>query len=155
VGDQRGREARPAQRGSRKKLLARAEFEWAQRSGGVDPSSAKAKLAARNARMAAIKAGKKPEEIPQPKAPELLEENRVTWKVFLAMSTQVIVAGLGSVIGFNYQALPVVLEMLDVNENDWPDVFEKFRVLESYWIARINEATPKPEGKKNRRGGGR
>ena len=65
------------------------------------------------------------------------------------MTTQVRMGGMGGVVGFDWTALPVILEFGDhiVEEEDRPDLLRKLRALESYWVARVNRPTKKPAGK--------
>ncbi len=52
-------------------------------------------------------------------------------EVFTAMSTQLSVSGSGAVIGYQYVALPVVMDLVGVPADRRASVFADFRVLET------------------------
>jgi hypothetical protein len=68
----------------------------------------------------------------EPEYFEVLPENWLTLRVFLAMVTQWIwTGGMESRrAGLNYLALPIVYDALGVSTEDRPDVFEGLRVME-------------------------
>lgn len=55
-------------------------------------------------------------------------------QVAQAMGTQWNMTPNGRVIGFRYEALPVVMQLLEVPRKDRPQVFETLRVLESEMV---------------------
>lgn len=55
------------------------------------------------------------------------------------MSTQLNVGAMGGVIGYRYEALPVVFRGLMGSEEAWPDVFKDFQELEREVVRLINE----------------
>lgn len=63
---------------------------------------------------------------------EVLEENIEAIQVFNNMLTQVVVAGMGSVVGFNYQSLDWVMTLLEVK--DKKECFLKFRLIERHFL---------------------
>lgn len=71
-------------------------------------------------------------------APELWVENIQTVDVFLAMTSQLNVGGMGAIIGFNYASLPAVLDLLQVSAEERRDVFHGLRVMERAAVKMIN-----------------
>ena len=55
------------------------------------------------------------------------------------MATQLLVGAMGGVIGYRYEALPVVYRALKGAGDDWPDVFSDFQVLERELVMLMNE----------------
>lgn len=56
-------------------------------------------------------------------------DNTTSVNVFIAMLTQWRAGAMG-VLGFDYSALPVVLECSEVPRDQWPQVFDDIRVME-------------------------
>lgn len=56
-------------------------------------------------------------------------DNLTAVNVFVRMSTQWRVGGMGGVIGLVYEALPVVAQG-EFMSDEWPDTFESIRILE-------------------------
>ena len=70
---------------------------------------------------------------------EVWPEHWQSMEVFAAMGSQVNVAGMGGVIGYRYEALPVVLECLGIAPADRREVFLNFRTLEVEAVRLLNE----------------
>lgn len=66
---------------------------------------------------------------------DVYPDHWVPMQVAQAMGTQWNMAPNGRVIGFRYEALPVVMQLLEVPRKDRPEVFETLRVLESEMVA--------------------
>ena len=64
---------------------------------------------------------------------------------FSAMGTQWTV-GMGGPIGLRYEALPVVLEMITVPRDEWPQVFACLRIMESEALAYFAERRAQRDG---------
>ena len=61
----------------------------------------------------------------------LWPENEQAIDLFIAMSTQLRTAGLnGRVIGFDYNALPIVMRALGIARRDQPGVFRQLQIAE-------------------------
>lgn len=61
---------------------------------------------------------------------EVWPENVTATNVFISMATQWRLLPQGGVLGLDYNALPGVMEMVGVDRKDWPDTFDKIRVME-------------------------
>ena len=59
--------------------------------------------------------------------------------VFSRLTTQINVGPMGGVLGLRYEAIPVVLRLLAVPREEWPDLFERIRVMESEAMQIWNE----------------
>lgn len=70
---------------------------------------------------------------------EVYPEHWESLSVFAAMGTQINVAGMGGVIGYRYEALPVVLDIHGIPVDRRRDVFDDFRVLEAETVRLIRE----------------
>jgi len=112
--------------------------------GGAVVATAKSRLETARAK----EAKREGRPAPAPKRvrpPALLEENLGAWDVFLALMTQVNVAGMGGVIGFRYESLPAVFRYCDIGPEDETEVFAKLRRLEAWFVAKLNRKK-KPAG---------
>ena len=119
-------------------------------SGSGSPGEAKARIEAARAKKVAKESGQPIAPARSLRAPRLFPENRDAWDVFLRMTTQARVAGMGGVVGFDYTPLPFVFRMVGVGRDDWAETFEKVRALEAFWVTRINSSL-----KKDKKTGGR
>jgi hypothetical protein len=129
--------------GGHKKLLGHAEWHL-ERAGGA-PSRAGSsadRVARRDARAAARLAGQ-PIAIAPERAPRLWPENRLAWKVFRVCSSQLIVGGLGVVVGISHAALADAMRWCQVPEEEESDVFEKFCALEALYRDAMNARVSK------------
>lgn len=61
---------------------------------------------------------------------EVLPELRWALEVAIAMSTQLQVVGMGALLGYRYEALPAVLDLLGVPAAERRDVFDDLRAIE-------------------------
>lgn len=64
---------------------------------------------------------------------EVWPENMATVEAFVAMRTQWRFSHFGAT-GLDYGVLPVVLELVGVQKDEWSDVFEGVRVMETIEI---------------------
>lgn len=69
-----------------------------------------------------------------PDETEVYPDHWMPMQVAQAMGTQWNMAPNGRVIGFRYEALPVVMQLLEVPRIDRPQVFETLRALESAMV---------------------
>lgn len=70
-------------------------------------------------------------------------ENWPAAQVFLALETQWVFRPMGGVVGINYGAItPTVLRGLGVSWRDWPDIFERLRVMERAALSELRRAAP-------------
>ncbi len=60
---------------------------------------------------------------------EIWPDNKAAVDVFVAMSTQWRVGGVGA-IGFDYNVLPLVMNMIGTPEDERAGVFESLRLME-------------------------
>lgn len=65
-------------------------------------------------------------------------ENMRTVDVFVAMSTQWNVAGMGGMVGLRYEALPAVMRLVGVPPAERADVFAGLRVMERAALGALN-----------------
>lgn len=74
-------------------------------------------------------------------------ENLQAINVYIAMQTQTRMTG-----GFDYTALPTVMDMIGVDATDRKSLFEDFRTMESEHLAIMSERREKAEreAKRNR-----
>jgi hypothetical protein len=115
-------------------------------------SEAKRKIAEKN-RKKAVREGKAPPPLPPPKHHYLLPRNRLAWDVYLACRTQLVSVGMGGVVALNHGVWDFEFEMHDVPAGRRREVYRKLRVLEEFWIARLNRkdtTTTEPPGPKGR-----
>lgn len=54
--------------------------------------------------------------------------------------------GMAGPIGMRYEALPVVLDMTEVARDEWPQVFECLRIMESEALAYFAERRADKDG---------
>jgi len=59
--------------------------------------------------------------------PVILPRNREAWRIYQTAQTQVVTAGMGDVIGINFNALEFVMELYGVENRR--ECFEKVNVL--------------------------
>ena len=74
---------------------------------------------------------------------DLWKSNVQAVQVFAAMSTQWIVGGMGGVVGFRYESLPLVFDTLGVKARHRREAFDAFRVMEREAVSLINERKAK------------
>ena len=72
-----------------------------------------------------------------PKPFGLQAENLVTWKVFELMSTQLRVGGMGSIMGIDFAAFPVVCDAMEIpiDERSWllEQLAELSKLVVKFW----------------------
>lgn len=56
-------------------------------------------------------------------------ENYISFQVFESLSTQWNI-GMSGRTGINYQSIPIVLQMLDVEQEEHKDIFADIRIME-------------------------
>lgn len=79
-------------------------------------------------------------------------ENWPVARLFLALQTQWVSLPFGGVSGINYAAItPAVLRGLGIVWRDWPDVFERLRLMEGEALGVLRKA--RPNGGRAVRGG--
>ena len=66
--------------------------------------------------------------------PALLEENLIVWDLWQAEQTQLIVGGLGTVVGVSHGNLPWLMQRYGVSEDKQLDVYEKFQIIEAVFV---------------------
>lgn len=69
---------------------------------------------------------------------EVWPDNASTVNVFVAMATQWRV-GPGGVVGLDYSALPPVLDLLGVDQEERADVFDGIRSMEDTALAELRQ----------------
>jgi Phage related hypothetical protein (DUF1799) len=79
------------------------------------------------------------------KKPVLASANHVAWEVFQEMSSQARVAGLGGVIGFDYQSLPFVFGIHQIGSEHW---YETYLKLLRVWAVAMKHWNKKEEKSK-------
>ena len=67
-------------------------------------------------------------------APELLEENRLAWDLWESEQTQLLVGGLGTVVGVSHVNVPWLMERHGVPEDEQLDLYDKFRIIEAVFV---------------------
>ncbi|MCM8599909.1 MAG: DUF1799 domain-containing protein [Candidatus Accumulibacter sp.] len=67
------------------------------------------------------------------------KENVLPLEVFLALQTQWAVGGMGGVIGLRYEALPAVLDLLQIKKRRRRDLFAALRVLEAETLRELSQ----------------
>lgn len=81
------------------------------------------------------------DEQQQDAAPELWLENAQTVDVFLVMTSQWNISGMGGVVGFKYESLPGVLDLLEVPQQVRREVFDGLRIMERAAVTLLNKDT--------------
>lgn len=66
-------------------------------------------------------------------------EHEQAVNVFAALLTQWRMAPQGGVVGLDYAAIPPTLELLGVEREAWPGLFEQLRVMENEAVKVMNE----------------
>ncbi len=66
-------------------------------------------------------------------------ENWAAVEVFSRMTTQLIVGGMGGVIGLRYEALPLMLRVCGVKRADEADVVAGVQVMEREMVQLLNK----------------
>ncbi|MDT3708174.1 MAG: DUF1799 domain-containing protein [Thiobacillus sp.] len=66
-------------------------------------------------------------------------EHEQAVNVFAALLTQWRMAPKGGVVGLDYAAIPPTLELLGVEREAWPGLFEQLRVMENEAVKVMNE----------------
>lgn len=56
-----------------------------------------------------------------------------------AMMTQLNVAGMGGILGFRYEAIPVALRALGITLREWREMFWDFKALEGAIVRALRE----------------
>lgn len=97
-------------------------------SGGRDDSAIRANAAAAGLRI----------ELPPDEGCEVWPENWSAMQVAVRMVTQLNV-GFGGVVGFRYEALPVVMRALHVKPADQLETIDALRVVEGEVVRLLNE----------------
>lgn len=69
---------------------------------------------------------------------EIWQENYTAFQVFNAMATQWRVS-MNGYTGLDYNAMPVVMRMLNIKRCEWADIFEDVRVMESSALHELNK----------------
>ena len=94
-------------------------------NGGPDTETTTAALAAFGLQM---------QEPTGPPEFELWPDNWQAVRVFSHMTSQLIVCGMGSVIGLRYEALPIVERGLGLSVDQQAEVFEVFQIMERHMV---------------------
>lgn len=81
----------------------------------------------------------------EPAAVEVWPEHWSALQTAIAMSTQMTV-GMGGVVGYRYEALPVVWDLLSVSADERPETFDAFRVIESEVLRAVRERQERDRG---------
>ena len=66
--------------------------------------------------------------------PALLPENRDAWELFLSCQTQVITAGLGSIVGIDESTLKWKMDLLQIPPEEQLDTLEKFQLIVELFV---------------------
>lgn len=72
------------------------------------------------------------------------EENWPAVQLFLAVNTQWIFAGMGAVVGLNYQSVDFVLKLYRYKKRD--EIFTDLQLIERGCLSVFHEAQAKPKG---------
>ena len=83
--------------------------------------------------------GVKTEKPPGRPVLEIWPENWAALQVFSRMTTQLIVGGMGGVIGLRYEALPLMLRICGVKRADEADVVNGVQVMEREMVQLLNQ----------------
>lgn len=67
---------------------------------------------------------------------EIWPENVDTVSIFLRLSTQWVVGGMGGIVGLNYQAVEAVFNILDIE--DRAEIFAGLQIMERAALAVVN-----------------
>lgn len=73
-----------------------------------------------------------------PSAPKLLPENEAAWEIWESCQSQVIVAGLGGVVGVSHESLPWKMALRGFTPEEQLEIEEKFRVIEAVFVKNAN-----------------
>ncbi len=68
-----------------------------------------------------------------------MRENQLAMDLFDLLSTQLIVGGLGTIVGVSHANLPWLMERYDVPEEEQLDLLEKFRIIEIVFVKNCNK----------------
>ena len=99
-------------------------------NGGPDEETTTAALAA---------FGLQIEEPIRPSEFEVWPDNWQPLRVFSRMTSQLIVGGMGGVLGLRYEALPVVMRGLGLPAADRAEVFDVFQIMEQHMVHVLNK----------------
>ncbi|MFA7333652.1 MAG: DUF1799 domain-containing protein [Kiritimatiellia bacterium] len=72
------------------------------------------------------------------------EENWPAIQLFLAVNTQWLFAGMGTVIGLNYQSVEFVLKLYKYKKRD--EIFSDLQLIERGALGVFHEPKPAPKG---------
>lgn len=64
----------------------------------------------------------------------MLPENEAAEELFDACQSQVIVAGLGGVVGVSHESLPWKMTLRGLTPDEQLEIEEKFRIIESVFV---------------------
>lgn len=63
--------------------------------------------------------------------PELLSVNHYAWELYLTLSGQVIIAGMGEPLGINYLAIQFIFDLYEITDSETRQLlFEKIRAID-------------------------
>lgn len=99
-------------------------------SGGPDTDTTLAALAA---------FGLEPETPLDRQVCEIWPENWLPVKVFSRMTSQLIVGGMGGVIGIQYGSIPVVMRGLQLSAAERAEVWDVFQIMEQHMVQILNK----------------
>ncbi len=61
--------------------------------------------------------------------PILMPENEIVWGIVMHLMSQARVGGMGGFVGFDYGALPMLLEAYDIPKNHWQFLLDDIRMV--------------------------
>jgi hypothetical protein len=73
--------------------------------------------------------------------PALMPENMEAWELFLSCQTQIITAGLGSIVGIDESTLKWKMDLLEIPPNEQLDTLEKFQLIAHVFVASCARAS--------------
>jgi len=72
--------------------------------------------------------------------PDLMISNHLAWELFQKISGQVIVAGMGDILGIRFEAIAFILDFYEIYDSETRhDVFEKILAIDSVRIKFRNQ----------------
>lgn len=66
-------------------------------------------------------------------------DNWAPVQVFRRMTTQLIVGGMGGVVGLRYESIPLVLDLCGIPAKDRPETFECLQIMERHMVNQLND----------------
>jgi hypothetical protein len=134
---------------SRKKLIEHAEWRFGEQ-GEVASAVAKTDAALRKRAAAEGRPYVSKFDLASLQPPALLPENEDAWELFLTCQSQLITAGLGTVVGIDESTLQWKMNLLGIPPDEQLETLEKFQLIAETFVrscARTSTSSSTSSGK--------